>query len=70
MRRSILPILMFALGLQAISAQPAPRRVRELRPGVGEPRLRDPSAARTAQPRGERVLPYKAAKPGEGAPKD
>ncbi len=83
MRRnlSLFPIFLLALSLPAFAAPPeapeAVHRTQRLRTGEGEPRVREPAAARVATPRKvapaqgtARSRPYQAAKPGEGAPKD
>lgn len=84
MRRlmNILPMILLMAGLPAHSVQSeapnpsATHRIQVFRTGKGEPRVRDAVAARTAsqpkpdlaQPKGT-SRPYKAPKPGEGAPK-
>ena len=77
MRRILncLPIILVTLSLPALAAQaesPKPI-IRIIRSGKGQARVRDASAARTASPDqagGTVRRPYKAAKPGEGAPKN
>ncbi len=82
MRRTpfLLPLFLLALSLPAFAAPPeAPRaahRTQNLRPGQGEPRVCETTAARTAAPRKDSQAPgaehtrvYRPAKPGEGAPK-
>ena len=80
--RHILPILLVTLSfpafaLQSETAKAVPTHIaQELRPGKGQARVRDASAARAATPRSpalgqgtERTRTYQVAKPGEGAPK-
>jgi hypothetical protein len=81
-RLNILPILLFAMSLPAFAVQlespsaSSAHRTQVLRPGKGEPRVRDAVPARTASPRTPdqnpdkgRTRPYQVPKPGEGAPK-
>lgn len=85
MRFIMSPVAMILLtaSFSAFAAQTEPagasptHRTQVLRPGKGEARVRDASAARTASPRPTppaegtgRSRPYQAPKPGEGAPKD
>jgi hypothetical protein len=73
---SFLPALLVTLGIPALAAQPetpnpTPRHlIQPLRPGAGQPRVRQGAAVQSAAQGGKvRTRAYQAAKPGEGAPK-
>lgn len=79
---NVLPTLLLATSLPAFSVQlespsaGSSHRTQVLRPGKGEPRVRDAVPARTSSPRTPeqnpdkgRTRPYQAPKPGEGTPK-
>ncbi len=76
--RTILPVLLAALGLPALALPPAPatHRVQALRTGAGEPHIRytsvgrpAPALPRQAEPT-VRTRPYRPGAVGEGAAKN
>jgi len=80
---SSVAMILLTAGLPALAAQTEPadpspaHRTQVLRPGKGEPRVRDAASARKATDRpaapaegNGRSRPYQIPKPGEGAPKD